>query len=145
MFDFFSTLFSSSDLMPHGYCFLWRPSLLWLHVISDVLITIAYYSLPFALMMLVRKRKDFAYRWILFLFGVFIFLCGTSHLANIWTIWFPDYGLSGLIKAVTGAVSVLTAISRGGRDARVPRSDQPHITFSSSGVGARGFCAENAP
>jgi hypothetical protein len=30
--DFLSRLFSSGDYMPHGYCFLWNPGLVWLHV-----------------------------------------------------------------------------------------------------------------
>jgi diguanylate cyclase (GGDEF)-like protein/PAS domain S-box-containing protein len=108
MFPF--RLFASSDFMPHGYCFLWRPALLWLHVASDTLIVLAYYSIPFALWVLIRNRKDLAYGWILRLFSAFIFLCGTSHLANIWTIWFPDYWLSGFVKALTAAVSVGTAV-----------------------------------
>src|SRR5579862_852714 len=35
--------FSSDDFMPHGYCDLWKSSLVWLHVISDALIALAYF------------------------------------------------------------------------------------------------------
>jgi hypothetical protein len=38
-------LFSSDGFMPHGYCYLWNPGLVWLHVISDVLIATAYLSI----------------------------------------------------------------------------------------------------
>jgi len=103
-------LAASSSFMPHGACYLWLPSILWLHVISDVLIVLAYASIPFALLYFVYKRKDLAYRWVFVLFGAFILLCGTTHLMSIWTIWHPDYWLEGLIKLATALVSMATAI-----------------------------------
>ena len=101
---------SSYSFMPHGHCYLWLPSLLWLHVVSDTIITLAYYSIPFALWYFVHKRTDLNYRWIVVMFGVFIFLCGTTHLMSIWTIWRPDYWLDGLIKAATAFVSLIIGI-----------------------------------
>ncbi|HEY8219209.1 MAG TPA: PAS domain S-box protein, partial [Methylobacter sp.] len=96
--------------MPHGACYLWLPSVLWLHVISDTFIALAYYSIPFALFYFVQKRTDLAYRWVFVLFGAFILLCGTTHLISIWTIWHPDYWLDGLIKFATALVSIVTAL-----------------------------------
>ena len=34
MKEFFERLFSS-DFMAHGYCYLWKPEIVWLHAISD--------------------------------------------------------------------------------------------------------------
>lgn len=101
---------NSNGFMPHGVCYLWQPALLWLHVVSDTLIVLAYYSIPFALMYFVYKRADLMYRWVFVLFGAFIMLCGSTHLLSIWTIWHPDYGLEGLVKLATALVSVVTAI-----------------------------------
>ena len=42
-------------------------------------------------------------------FAAFIAACGVTHLMDIWTIWQPTYWASGIIKAVTAAVSVATA------------------------------------
>jgi hypothetical protein len=42
-------LFDSTNLAPHGLCLLWRPELIWLHVASDGLIALAYFSIPIAL------------------------------------------------------------------------------------------------
>jgi diguanylate cyclase (GGDEF)-like protein/PAS domain S-box-containing protein len=103
-------LTGSNDFMPHGACYLWQSSILWLHILSDSVITLAYYSIPFALWYFVRKRTDLAYRWVFILFGIFICLCGTTHLISIWTIWHPDYWLEGLMKAATALVSIVTAI-----------------------------------
>jgi two-component system NtrC family sensor kinase len=36
--DFLRQLFGSGDFMPHRYCSLWNPGLVWLHAISNVLI-----------------------------------------------------------------------------------------------------------
>ncbi|MFA5984247.1 MAG: EAL domain-containing protein [Methylococcaceae bacterium] len=96
--------------MPHGSCYLWLPSILWLHVLSDSIIAIAYYSIPFALWYFVKKRTDLAYSWVLVLFGIFIILCGSTHLMAIWTIWHPNYWLEGVLKLATSVISIITAI-----------------------------------
>jgi PAS domain S-box-containing protein len=58
----------------------------------------------------VRKRGDVAFNWLFWLFGLFIFACGTTHLLSIWTLWQPVYWLEGGIKALTAAASVVTAV-----------------------------------
>jgi len=103
-------LVATNGFMPHGACFMWQPAVLWLHVLSDSLIVLSYYSIPFALVYFVYKRTDLIYRWIFLLFGAFILLCGTTHLFSIWTIWHPNYWLEGLLKALTALVSMVTAI-----------------------------------
>jgi hypothetical protein len=42
-------LFFSGGFMPHGYCYLWSPSLIGLHVVSDFLIALCYQMMPIAL------------------------------------------------------------------------------------------------
>ncbi|MDD5578035.1 MAG: PAS domain S-box protein [Methylobacter sp.] len=103
-------LFDIKDLLPHGYCLLWSPVLLWLHVISDLAITVAYYSIPVSLVYFIRQRKDFPYPWIIALFAGFIVACGTTHLLSVITIWIPLYWLDGLIKGFTAIISLATAV-----------------------------------
>jgi PAS domain S-box-containing protein len=110
MMGFFKQFFSSDGFMPHGMCYQWDPVVIWLHVISDSLITVAYFSIPISLVYFVRKRKDLQFSWIFLCFAVFIIACGTTHLMEIWNIWHPLYWLSGGIKAVTAASSIITAI-----------------------------------
>jgi uncharacterized membrane protein YqjE len=109
--NFISNLFSSEAFMPHGHCYLWQANILWTHVISDAIIAMAYATIPFALIYLVRKRKDLAFNWIFVMFGIFILACGATHLMNIWTVWDPVYRLTGLVKAVTALASIGTAIA----------------------------------
>lgn len=109
--EFLSDLFSSGSFIPHGHCYLWKPELVWLHLMSDSLIAIAYYSIPITLLYCVRKRQDVPFDWMFQLFGAFIVACGTSHLMEVWTLWHPVYWLSGLLKAMTAGVSVYTAVA----------------------------------
>jgi len=101
---------SSESYIPHGYCFLWRPEVLWLQVISDLTIVIAYYSIPITLLYIIRKRRNIPYKWVLIMFSAFIFMCGTTHIFEIWTIWNGIYIAEGIVKAITAAVSIAAAI-----------------------------------
>ncbi len=95
--------------IPHGHCYLWQRELVGLHIISDALTALAYYSIPLMLIYFVQKRRDVPFNWIFLLFGAFIISCGTGHVMDIWTLWHPHYWLSGFLKAVTAAVSLYTA------------------------------------
>jgi PAS domain S-box-containing protein len=109
MFTIFPTNFNLLAFIPHGHCYLWKPGLVWLHVISDGLIALAYFSIPAALVYFVRHRRNLPYPWIFQLFGVFIVACGLTHVMEIWTLWHPTYWASGILKSVTAIVSLTTA------------------------------------
>lgn len=111
MTSLLSWLMSPQDYMPHGMCFLWQPELIALHVVSDSLIALAYYSIPIALIYFVLKRADLAFPSIFVLTGLFILACGTTHAMSVWTLWNPDYRLDGGIKAVTALLSIGTGVA----------------------------------
>ncbi|MEG4970499.1 ATP-binding protein [Microcoleus sp. B6-A1] len=102
--------FFSSNFIPHGHCYLWKPGLVWLHLTSDALTTLAYYSVAFAIVYFTNERKDLPAHTVMLLVGFFFIfaLCGTTHLMGIVTLWHPIYWVSGLIKAVTGVWSFYT-------------------------------------
>lgn len=108
--DFFNRLFSQ-DFIPHGHCYFWRPDVLWLTVFSDIGIALAYYSIPLMLIYFVHKRKDVPFHWMFLMFGAFIFLCGTTHLVSVYTIWNPVYRFEGIVKLATAIVSLVTAMA----------------------------------
>lgn len=107
---FFSQLFTTTGFMPHGMCYQWQPDVLWMHVISDLIIAIAYYSIPLALAIVVYRRRHFPFKWVFGLFAAFILLCGTTHVIGIITIWDPIYRIQGVVKLLTAGVSIATAI-----------------------------------
>lgn len=111
MVNVFDALFSSNGFIPHGHCYLWKPGLVWLHILSNALIALAYFSIPLTLIYFVRKRRDVPFHQVFLLFGAFIVSCGAGHLMDIWTLWHPVYWLSGVLKAITALISVYTALA----------------------------------
>lgn len=106
----FDTGEQAADFMPHGHCIYWQADLLALHVGSDILIALAYFSIPFALLYLSKKRPDLGFSRVFMLFAVFILACGITHLLNGWNFWHADYWLSGFAKAITAVISIITAV-----------------------------------
>ena len=109
MTSFLTGLFAQQNFIPHGFCLAWEPGLLWLHVISDSVIAVAYYSIPFALIYFISRRRDLAFRGIFALTGAFILACGTTHVMGVLTLWYPAYWLDGMIKFFTALISIFTA------------------------------------
>ena len=107
----FASLFDVDRFMPHGHCYQWDPAILWTSVISDSLIAAAYVAIPFTLVFqIMRKRKDLPFNWMFVCFGMFIVACGFTHIMEIITVWRPHYGAMAIVKAITAAASVPTAI-----------------------------------
>jgi hypothetical protein len=71
--------FDTEGFMPHGYCLLWKPEVFWLNLVSDAIIALSYYSIPFVLVYFALRRRDLAFRWMFVMFGIFILGCGTTH------------------------------------------------------------------
>lgn len=110
MFEFLRQLLDIRALSPHGFCFLWRPELLWTHVLSDSVIGLSYFTIPLSLVVIMRRRKDVPFGGVVWCFALFITACGVTHFMSIVTLWVPIYGVEGLVKIVTAAASVMTAI-----------------------------------
>lgn len=110
MLELFKNLLFPTQYVPHGHCYLWQTPLVGLYVISDALIAIAYFSIPAMLIYFVRKRENIPFSNVFQMFGAFIILCGTGHLLDIWTLWFPAYWVAGVERALTALVSCYTAL-----------------------------------
>ncbi|MDF2388238.1 HAMP domain-containing histidine kinase [Nostoc ellipsosporum NOK] len=111
MLQFLQNFLTEASFIPHGHCYLWQPSLVWLNIVSDSVIALVYYSIPAILVYFAHKRKDFPFKWILVLFGAFIISCGTTHIMDVWTLWHPTYWVSSFIKVITAIVSAYTAVA----------------------------------
>ena len=109
MWDHLKVFFDTTMFSPHGICLLWEPELLVVHIVSDAVIALSYFSIPFALAYFVFKRRDVEFGWVFWAFAIFIMACGVTHLFSIYTLWVPVYGLEGLVKAVTAIASLVTA------------------------------------
>ncbi len=104
-------LFDLAGLTPHGFCLLWEPGLLWTYAIADLGIGVAYFTIPLALAIFARRRRDLVFKPVFWLFAIFILLCGTTHLLDVLTLWVPAYGVQALVKVATASISMVTAIA----------------------------------
>ena len=106
-------LFSSS-YVPHRYCYLAQPGLVWTNVVMDGLIGLSYAIIFSALFWIANRLRGVpdlrGYLWIFISFGTFIVACGATHIMEIVTVWIPVYPLSATVKVICAAASVPTAI-----------------------------------
>ncbi|MEG4502749.1 PAS domain S-box protein [Microcoleus sp. F6_B4] len=111
IWNFLNKLLFTGHYIPHGHCYLWQRELVAIHIVSDSIIALAYYSIPLSLIYIITQGKDLPFRNIFWLFAAFIISCGTTHLMEIWTLWHPVYWVSGSLKIITAAISAYTAFS----------------------------------
>ncbi|TPX31971.1 hypothetical protein SmJEL517_g04794 [Synchytrium microbalum] len=79
---------------------------------SDILITIAYFSIPIELLYFLIRANEFPYPQITSLFILFIFCCGMTHLSAAWMPWHPSiHWVSTALKILTAVVSCFTAVA----------------------------------
>jgi two-component sensor histidine kinase len=100
-----------TDFLPHLFCYLRNPALIWTHVISDALIGCAYFAISVTLAYLIyRTRRDIPFHWMVLAFGLFIIACGGTHFMEVVTVWVPVYVFSAVVKVFTALASVTTAV-----------------------------------
>ena len=114
--DFWQYLTSGDDFMPRRSCGVWSPSLVGLHLVSDVVTWLAYLWIPIVMgwVYLAHRRAlrlNTASILLLGLYGVFITACGWTHFFDALMFYNPVYRLNGVVRAVTAVVSLATAIS----------------------------------
>jgi diguanylate cyclase (GGDEF)-like protein len=104
----------SANYLPHRYCYLAKPGLIWTNVAMDGTIALSYAVIFGSLMWIAhRLRRTHAfdsYQWIFLAFGAFIVACGATHLMEVVTVWWPVYPLSAAVKVVCALASVPTAV-----------------------------------
>lgn len=86
------------------------PFLMMVMALSNALIAISYASIPFFLVVFVRKRKDMPFTWIIFLFGLFILACGTTHIIHVIGLWTPVNWWQAAVDALCALISLATAV-----------------------------------
>jgi signal transduction histidine kinase len=104
----------SPNYLPHRYCYLQQPWLVWTNVTMDGLIAISYGAIFAALFWIAGKLRSLQdlrdYVWMLIAFGTFIVACGATHLMELITVWWPVYRFAAVVKVLCAAASVPTAI-----------------------------------
>ncbi|WP_442483055.1 ATP-binding protein [Aeoliella sp. SH292] len=109
--DFLYKLFDTSDFPARWNCGHWTTGHGWLHILSDIAVWGAYTSIPVALVVFAKRRRDVPFKRIYLLFAAFILACGSVHLVEAIIFWQPIYRFSGLLKLLTAIVSWATVIA----------------------------------
>lgn len=82
------------------------------HVVSNLVIGLAYVSIPIVIVAYLRRRPDIENRWIFWCFTAFILGCGFTHFGHVLAFWDPRfYVFSQGADIFTAIVSALTAIA----------------------------------
>ena len=108
---FVPVFFGTGTFLPHTFCYLRQPSLVWTHAAADMAIGLAYVAISTMLTLLVHKaRRDIPFTWVFLAFGMFIVACGATHFMEVLVLWKAAYWLSASVKIITAIASVATAL-----------------------------------
>jgi len=100
-------IFGTAGFPARWHCGAWNPALGWLTILSDVAIFAAYTAIPLIIIVYMRRR-EVLFPHLFWLFCVFIFACGTTHLIDAVIFWWPIYPFAGLMKLLTALASIAT-------------------------------------
>src|SRR5579871_2276284 len=96
-----------STLTPRGTCLSWQPELIWLNVVSDATVALAFLAMAFVLGYYVwRRRRQVMFGGVFWLFAIFATVCAVTHLLSIVTIWVPAYGIEAVTKAALAPIAL---------------------------------------
>ncbi|TYZ06222.1 HAMP domain-containing histidine kinase [Hymenobacter lutimineralis] len=109
--EFFARLLSPWGFPARWHCGHWTSFHGWLYIVSDLMIWAAYFAIPFLLINFIRQRRDMPFNRLFWLFGLFIFACGATHLLDALIFWVPVYRLSGLVRLITALASWGTVLA----------------------------------
>ncbi len=111
MLDWIVRLFDVGGFLPRWRCGDWSAALGWTHIVADLAVWGAYTAIPLVLWRMVRRRGDMPFPRVFWLFGAFIFCCGTGHLVEALIFWRPYYRLDAVVKVATALVSWATVLA----------------------------------
>ncbi|MEG4015074.1 PAS domain S-box protein [Microcoleus sp. S11D4] len=84
----------------------WPPQLMGLHAVSDLLISLADYSIPAILTYFAWKQRKLPLSRGFLLLGAWFFCRGTTHLMQVWMLVHPSYWPSSFLAAITAVISL---------------------------------------
>jgi len=114
--SFINWLFQS-DWMPHRYCVLGNPWLVWPQVIADAIIALSFITMPFAIAQFVNKNHEklvaagIGFVRLFALLELFMFCCGVRHLVQVYTMFVGAYVLDEMVTLVTACFALPTAVA----------------------------------
>ncbi|HVZ26179.1 MAG TPA: PAS domain S-box protein [Sediminibacterium sp.] len=109
--DFFRKLTDTADWPPRWHCGQWTAFHGWLYILSDLLIWLAYFTIPVVIIRYISRKQHARFVRLYFLFAAFILSCGATHFLDALTFWIPMYRLNALARFITAVVSWVTVFT----------------------------------
>jgi len=81
------------------------------HILTDAFITIAYFSIPVSIYIILKRKKPMGFEKVYWLCILFVFTAGIAHLIQLIGVWMPLNSFTGMVELIAAIVSVLTAIT----------------------------------
>ena len=125
-------ILTANLLCSEGDSYAWQTALVWLHIIGDLAIALAFYSLSVMMIYWVRKQKERIFFPKFGLLSAFMIGCGTIYILEIWSIWQPIYWLTGVIKIIAVIIFIIMA-----------NKILPHLSPSLSPIGFQHLVTVN--
>lgn len=106
------TIFTPGNFEAHSAHFLPdHVPLMWSLITGNAIIAFLYFVMPFQLLYIYFKRKDFPFRFVFFAIPFFGLWCSASHIVMIISFWYPLYYLQAIVDFITGIVSFITFLT----------------------------------
>lgn len=93
-----------------GICTALTPEVLVIHISSDLVIGLSFFAISTFLVRIVLSRRDIEFGWVFWTFAAFIWISGLAHFMDIWTVFWPDFLMEGMLKIVTACAALFTAV-----------------------------------
>ncbi|MDV6332790.1 sensor histidine kinase [Asticcacaulis sp. 201] len=95
------------------------PTLVWLHSVADIVITLSCFVMAGALFFVRFRRPDLTMRSLFTVFGTLMLLAGITALADIWTLWRLQLLVDGVVRIIYAIAVFFSCIAL---TAMVPRA-----------------------
>ena len=105
--DWFS---GTVNYMPPDSRLSWQQDLVTLHAVSDIVIGVSYLAIAAGILWVLLHRVHISrtQKALAWLFCAFMVICAAIHTGEVLTLWYPMYGVQGLVKAGGAFFSVVT-------------------------------------
>jgi len=102
---------ASPPALPLGDCYRWAAATVWPVVVGNLLMVLAYCSIPVALWAFVRQRRDMQFSGVMKVFVAFVLLAALTRLVDLWALWRPVPLWQATVTLAAGVAAVAAAVA----------------------------------
>ncbi len=101
---------SVDGFLPIGTAYDGSSALIWINAISDLIIALTCFAVPFVLAYVAKRRRDLPLDWLVITFSLGVLASGVMHLLAIWNLWNTAHWAAAVAKVLTAATVIPTAL-----------------------------------